>query len=173
MHPTPLESSNIRDGFALGLNGLYWPRPYFPTLQQRADLIAEHLPSWAIPTAHTAGWIWTGMGSPLPFAVLRPARPALSPIEREKWGAREFREHHHQRATLGYRTLTSQRSTVTEILTHGVGLDSCATQLVFLDPAAAMLGSSPVKMSPTQLVRAGAMRARVGLLRRCYPDITR
>jgi hypothetical protein len=173
MHPTPPQQSLIRDGLGLSLNGVFWPRPYFPTRTERASLIQGHLPPWAIPTGSTAGWIWTGMGSPTPFALLRPRSPALSPIVRERWKAREYRGAAHQLVTLGSLTLVDPEITIQEILLRGENSDACATQLLFL-------GCNP-EHSPVWRLRLSSARREIteGILERLrelrerYPDITR
>ena len=173
MH-TPPEHGAIVDGEALSLDGLYWPRPYYPTRIERANLIAAHIPLWATATSHTAGWIWTGMGSPLPFAVLRPSQPAISPLERELWRARELRTPGHKTATIGGRRLLDTSSTEAELLTHSRDIDRAATQIFFLRQEHAHLSSdTSLRMSPQQRERAHLIVERVLTLQETYPDITR
>ena len=173
MH-TPPEHSAIVDGEALSLDGLYWPRPYYPTRVERAALIAANIPAWATATSHTSGWIWTGMGSPLPFAVLRPNQPAVSPIERERWRARELRQPAHQTATIGGYRLLDTSSTEAELLTHTHDIDRAATQIFFLrQEPAHVAADAPLRMSSDQRERAHLILERVRQLQETYPDSTR
>jgi len=174
MHLTPLEHSAVADGTALSLSGLFWPRPYFPSRSERVALIAGLVPGWAIATANTAGWIWTGMGSPLPFALLRPSRPAISPLAREHWAAREFRAAHHGLARVGGFDLLDRTSTAQEIMSHGSDVDGSATQLLFLTHGEPPQQDwSQVRMSPARRHRATQILARWAKLAEDYPDITR
>ena len=173
MH-TPLDHSAISDGDSLSLGGLYWPRPYFPSRTERAVLIGQSVPHWAIPTGNTAGWIWTGMGLPTPLTVLRPSTPALSPLERERWRAREVRDARHTVVNLAGQKILDPLSTENELLRHGRDIDSAATQILFLrflrDEGSLPL---PTRMSEAQRERAHAVLERVGILSERYPDITR
>lgn len=173
MH-TPPEHSAIVDGEALSLDGLYWPRPYYPTRAERAALIAVHIPAWATATSHTSGWIWTGMGSPLPLVVLRPTQPAVSPIERERWKARELRQPAHQTTAIGGHRVLDTSSTEVELLTHSHHIDRAASQIFFLrqEPAHVLAGAS-LRMSANQRERAHRIMERVLKLQEAYPDITR
>lgn len=172
MH-TPPEHSAIVDGEALSLDGLYWPRPYYPTRIERAGVICAKIPRWATPTSHTAGWIWTGMGSPLPFAVLRPSQPAISPLERQHWRARELREGTHQIERIGGFPVLDSRSTEAELLTQSYDIERAATQILFLRlmPAHGPTRRA-LRMSPTQRNHANLILERVRVLQETYPDIT-
>lgn len=173
MH-TPPEHSAIVDGEALSLEGLYWPRPYYPTRRERAALIAANIPAWATATSHTAGWIWTGMGSPLPFAVLRPSQPAISPLEREHWKARELRLPAHQSATIDGHRLLDTSSTEAELLAHSSHVDQAATQIFFLRQERFHVpADTSLRMSPHQRERAHRIVEQVLAIQQTYPDITR
>lgn len=173
MH-TPPEHSAISDGDSLSLGGLYWPRPYFPSRTERAVLVGQSLPHWAIPTGNTAGWIWTGMGLPTPLTVLRPSTPALSPLEREHWRAREVREPRHTVVSVAGRKILDPLSTESELLSHGRDIDGAATQILFLrslrDEGPIIF---PTRMSKGRRERADTVLERVRLLSERYPDITR
>ena len=173
MH-TPTEHGAIVDGEALSLDGLYWPRPYYPTRIERANLIAAHIPAWDTATSHTSGWIWTGMGSPLPFAVLRPSQPAISPLERELWRARELRTPDHKTATIGGHRVLDTSSTEAELLAQSRDIDRAATQIFFLRQEHAHLSAdTSLRMSAQQRERAHLIVERVLTLQETYPDITR
>ena len=173
MH-TPPEHSSISDGYSLSLGGLYWPRPYFPSRTERALLIGQSLPHWAIPTGNTAGWIWTGMGLPTPLTVLRPRTPALSPLEREHWRAREVRDSRHTLVEVAGQSILDPLSTEIELLSHGRDIDSAATQILFLRSLREQVGQPiATRMSQSQRERAHAVLQRVRVLTERYPDITR
>jgi hypothetical protein len=173
MH-TPPEHSSISDGYSLSLGGLYWPRPYFPSRTERAVLIGQSLPHWAIPSGNTAGWIWTGMGLPTPLTVLRPNTPALSPLEREHWGAREVRNSRHTVVDVAGQSILDPLSTEIELLSHGRDIDSAATQILFLRSLREQVGQPiATRMSQSQREHAHAVLQRVRVLTERYPDITR
>ena len=173
MH-TPPEHSSISDGYSLSLGGLYWPRPYFPSRTERALLIGQSLPHWAIPTGNTAGWIWTGMGLPTPLTVLRPSTPALSPLEREHWRAREVRDSRHTLVEVAGQSILDPLSTEIELLSHGRDIDSAAIQILFLRSLREQVGQPiATRMSQSQRERAHAVLQRVRVLTERYPDITR
>ena len=173
MH-TPPEHSSISDGYSLSLGGLYWPRPYFPSRTERALLIGQSLPHWAIPTGNTAGWIWTGMGLPTPLTVLRPRTPALSPLEREHWRAREVRDSRHTVVEVAGQSILDPLSTEIELLSHGRDIDGAATQILFLRSLREQAGRpTATRMSQSQRERADAVLQRMRVLAERYPDITR
>jgi hypothetical protein len=173
MH-TPSQQSSILDGESLSLGGLYWPRPYFPTRVERAKLVSMALPEWATPSGTTAAWIWTGMGSPTPLTVLRPSHPAISPIERERWRAKELRDSHHKITTVGGYRVLDPLSTEEELFRHTHTIDSSATQILFLRALGwSRRSGHTVRMSDAQRERAGLIRDRIHELEDRYPDITR
>ena len=173
MH-TPLEHSAISDGDSLSIGGLYWPRPYFPTRWERATLIGSVIPPWAIPTSNTAGWIWTGMGLPTPLAVLRPSTPALSPLQRERWRAREVRDSRHTVVSVAGFPVLDPLSTENELLSHAHNVDSAATQILFLRSLHHHGEIQiPARVPKGQRERVHSILERVRLLTERYPDITR
>lgn len=155
---------------------LDFPRPWFPSVTERAALVENLLPSWAIASGPTAGWVWTGMGYPEPWCVLRKRTPALSPIARTAWSARVVRETGHRVVELNGLLLLDRRSAALEVLYSGINIDVAAAQLFFL------IGPSPHRIMDngrcgrrTPLERHNAHRVieRVNTLARLYPDITR
>ena len=158
MH-TPPEHSSISDGYSLSLGGLYWPRPYFPSRTERALLIGQSLPHWAIPTGNTAGWIWTGMGLPTPLTVLRPRTPALSPLEREHWRAREVRDSRHTVVEVAGQSILDPLSTEIELSVMGKRSTARQSRYFFSAPCA--------NRSDSRLQRAVAVPARTRP--RCAP----
>ena len=173
MH-TVSQQSSLSDGEALSFGGLLWPRPYVPARVERATLVHSALPAWAIPSGTTAAWIWTGMGLPTPLTVLRPSSPAISPLVREYWKARELLESRHHVTTVGGYTVLDPLSTERDLFTHDDSIDSCATQILFL--RALTHPSRPLgalRLSPTQRERMAVIEERIARLQRRYPDITR
>jgi len=173
MH-TPSQHSSLSDGESLSLGGLYWPRPYFPTRAERATLISEVIPSWATPSGITAAWIWTGMGLPTPLSVLRPTAPAISPLERERWRARELRSHKHGVVRISGVQVLDPPSVEVELLRSPEPLDLLATQVLFLRSLGFPLPeASMARLSAPQRERVTLIYERVHDLERLYPDITR
>ena len=166
----------LRAGTAMQIGSLVWPRPYFPTLHERASLIAQVLPTWAIASGRTAGWVWTGMGQPEAWSVLRPAQPAPSPLERMEWGARTLNPIHHPVQTIQGLRLITPEATAVDILLHDRCPDVAGAQV-------AMLSSSTTsslrercherRMTKRQGRHLERLLSAVDALRECYPDITR
>ena len=165
----------VSEGWGIPLGGLVWPRPYFPTRAERALVISQNLPGWAIAGAHTAGWVWTGMGYPTPWAVLRQEYPGLSPLERSSWRARLHSPRHQRVEQLGPLRVLDPQSCATDILLHTTNIDAGATQLLFLLAS----DSSPIALlegrraSAAQHQHAQKICERWRWLRKTYPDITR
>ena len=173
MH-TVSQQSSLSDGEALSFGGLLWPRPYFPARVERATLVHSALPAWAIPSGTTAAWIWTGMGLPTPLTVLRPSSPAISPLVREYWKARELLGSRHHVTTVGGYTVLDPLSTEGDLFTHDDSIDSCATQILFLRALThPSLPQSALRLSPVQRERMAFIEEKVAHLQRRYPDITR
>lgn len=170
-----LDRSLILSGNALDMGSLRWTRPYFPTRDERAGLVGSFLPSWAVASAHTSGWVWTGMGSPEPWSVLRAESPALSPLERQHWHAGVI-SHHHTVRTMGALHLLDPCSTMMEILLRCENIDSAAAQIFALQTGLdTPLHTLPHRRraSPASRTRALRIIERVSELQELYPDITR
>lgn len=168
--------SAIRSGTALRLGSFVWPRPYFPTVHERASLVAGLIPAWAIATGRTAGWVWTGMGLPEPWNVLRPAQPAPSPLERMEWGARTLNASQHQIEVLGGLTLVAPETAALEILLRDDCPDIASTQVAMLSalPTTQLRRRAlETRVTLAQRSRLEKLLASVDDLRRRYPDITR
>ena len=176
MSINPLESAALRAGTALRIGSILWPRPYFPTVHERAALVASLLPSWAIASGRTAGWVWTGMGLLEPWTVLRPVTPSPSPLDRMQWDARTLNPTHHKVEALEGLTLVAPDVAVVDILLRDNCPDSAGAQVV-------MLSKTPTELlrqrclerrtTPAQRHRLEILLAAVDDLRRRYPDITR
>lgn len=166
----------LRAGTALRIGSLVWPRPYFPTVHERATLIAGLIPTWAIATGRTAGWVWTGMGLPEPCQVLMPSQPAPSPLDRMEWGARTLNPDQHQTEVLGGLTLVAPETAALEILLREQCPDIGSTQVAMLttSPTAQLRRRALVgRATLVQRSRLEILLAAVDDLRRRYPDITR
>jgi len=176
MHQQSLQDHRrLSQSQATAIGDLVWPRPYFPTRWERAQWVASLLPSWAIASGITAGWVWTGMGYPTPWQVLREELPGLSPLERVDWQARLRSRAHHTVEAIGELRLLSTKSTSIEVLLGGRNSDAGAAQLLFLRGANAPLDEllDKRRTSPRARHRAGVMLERAKILRARYPDITR
>ncbi len=173
---TPQDHAQLQAGNALRIGSMVWPRPYFPTVHERATLVANRLPSWAIATGRTAGWVWTGMGLPEPWNVLRPLRPAPSPLDRMEWRARTVNPTHHPFESFQGLTLVTPEAAVLDILL----LEHCPANA---GAQVAMLSASPTtelrkralerRVTREQRHRLETLLAAVDDLRARYPDITR
>lgn len=165
----------MRDGAALWCGSLFWPRSRFPTLAERAELLAGVMPSWSIASSHTAGWVWTGIGTPEPWVVLRRPQPAPSPLERTVWKARTFNPRRHHAIDMGRLSLLSRADTVTELLLGDTPLDIASTQIALLtgeDLASLRAKILAIRSNGAQKRRSEEILARVANLRVRYPDIT-
>lgn len=166
----------VRASVGVQIGSIFSDRPWFPSRFERADLLARLFPSWAIASAHTAGWVWSGMGRPEPWTLLRPASPEISPLERTKWRARRLNESRHGVVAIGNLHLLDSSCVVREILIGEGGIDACASQIALLThvSAASLLElSAGARTSIHQRDHAALVVERVIFLRERYPDITR
>lgn len=176
MEPTATERLSVRMGYAMMVGSLVQDRPWFPTLIERAMLVKKALPSWATASGTTAGWVWTGMGNPDPWCVLRPAHPEVSPLERTLWRARQWNPRHHEVTLVNGLSLLTTRSCVREILLGGADIDVSATQIMMLSNAAEETlrhQSLERRASATHRSHSREILERLAYLRATYPDITR
>lgn len=176
MQPDVVLHSRRSDGLGLLLGSLWWPRPYYPTRDERASLVASALPMWAIATGSTAAWVWSGFGEAQPWSVLRQRHPAISPIERTHWGAHAVNPDHHRVVTLAGLALLNRADTAREVLLGTGPIDSSAAQVFALSgETRAELQQQCGQRRTTATQREHAVRVldRVDHLRRSYPDITR
>jgi hypothetical protein len=166
----------LRAGTAMRIGSIVWPRPYFPTVHERARLIAGLIPSWAIASGRTAGWVWSGMGLPEPWNVLRPAQPAPSPLDRMEWSARTLNPAHHHVEHFEGLTLVAPQAAVLDILLTEHCPDTAGAQVAMLteSPTGALRERCLVgRTTSVQRSRMEEHLAAIDALRRCYPDITR
>ncbi len=180
MLPSHSDTFLAREGHIQILGTLVHRRPWFPGRLERATLVAQALPAWAVASGITAGWVWTGMGRAEPWSVLREEKPGLSPLERTTWRAR-LRSPHHRVTELGGLRLLSPECSLREILLGGDEIDVCATQVLILsalDHSPQSIGElqhmvSQRRASAANRSHAMLVLARVRHLRAHYPDITR
>jgi hypothetical protein len=165
-----------RQGEIILFGDLVWPRPYFPSAPERAALLRDALPTWVIVSGTTAGWVWTGMGMPEPWCVLRVEKPGLSPLERTKWRAALWSPVHHSSTRLAGLTLLDKDCTAREVLLGSAPVDVAVAQLLFLtrdDDATLRSRCGERRASATQRKHAERVLERLAVARGHYPDITR
>ena len=176
MQSSVVESVSVWEGHSLFIGSLHQPRPWYPSLDERAALVKQALPSWAIASGITAGWVWTGMGLAEPWSVLRPRTPGLSPLERILWRACIRNPRHHDTTVVQGLTLLTPQSAVREILLDNADIDQSATQILFLssDPCELLRAREyERRASPRSRHHADLILSRLHHLRETYPDITR
>jgi hypothetical protein len=175
MHPSHNDNSSAREGNIVIIGSLVHRRPWFPSRLERASLVARALPLWAVASGITAGWVWTGMGHPEPWSVLREEKPGLSPLERTAWRAR-VRSHHHEVTTVAGLRLLTPACAVREILLSGDDTDVCASQVAMMSNhsiGALLTAATQRRASAVNRAHANGVLERVKQLRVNYPDITR
>lgn len=119
----PTAFSNAEE-YALALDGHSWrqgslisPHPAPPLLKQRAELVFDRIPEWAVAAGHTAGWVWSGMGRAEPWSLLAPTVPAISPIARQAWKPRSRQGFDDVLTRVGNLRLLSVEATQEDLLT--------------------------------------------------------
>jgi len=176
MELTVCEQAQVANGYSLRIGSMMWPRPYFPTRVERARLVRNNLPGWAIASGQTAGFIWTGMGNPEPWMLVRHSLPALSPLVRTVWPSSLRSPDRHRLEMISGLLVTCPDDTAIEILLHEADVDSASAQLLMLTRA------SVEELREAALARRAAPRvrdfsskvlAKLEKYRRDYPDITR
>ena len=168
--------SLVLQGDGLALGSFAWPNAHFPTLWERATLVAVQLPSWAIASGSTAAWVWTGMGAPEPWCVLRPEHPARSPLERTHWRAKLLSPRHHTTQKVAGLVILTPMSTAQALLLSPHPVDATAAQLWALEPHCALPFTEMVtnrRASRKTRATAHATLAHLAQLKMVYPDITR
>ena len=168
---------------ALALDGVLWRDGSViansagpPLLTERASLVAQVLPEWAIAAGHTAGWVWTGLGHPEPWSLFRPQRPAISPLSRAGWKPRSTKRPGMTTTSLGALRVLTREATVTDLLTAPGDDDVAAAQLYALSNDHSLTRSiDQIRAAVTtrQRDRARVRIARVRQWWRDYPDVTR
>ncbi|AVG24084.1 AbiEi antitoxin [Pontimonas salivibrio] len=137
MHPTPTLSDTERhalhlDGDGWRIQSIYTDRREPPLYEERAALVAERLPQWAVAAGQTAGWVWTGLGKPEPWAVLCATTPALSPIARTQWRPRAKRLERFTLVSVRGLRLLGRMDCAADLLSHQGEDEVAAAQLYSL-----------------------------------------
>lgn len=180
--PTPFSNA---EEYALALDGRSWrqgslisPHPAPPLLKQRAELVCERIPEWAVAAGHTAGWVWSGMGRAEPWSLLAPVAPAISPIARQEWKPRSQHGREGSFTSVGNLRLLSLEGTQEDLLTCDGVDEQIACQLFCL------IGPESIR-AVVERVRCGSgytatkrerLRRRVTLTRLwwdAHPEVTR
>jgi len=172
------EEHSLRlDGLSSSHGTLTWPHPAPPLLRERATLVAAVLPNWAIATAQTAGWVYTGLGRAEPWALCSPKSPAISPLQRRQWKPRNPTPEPHELQTLCGLTLTTQEKTICDLLVWP-GVDEVAACQLFeiANPHTLQRASERALYSARTAVAAQRIRVRSALTHKWwddYPLVTR
>lgn len=176
MNPELKAHLAVRAGQGVAIGSVFSPRPWYPSRWERATLLLHHLPSWAIASGVTAGWVWSGIGQPEPWSLLRPVRPEISPLERTAWKARVLNATRHHVVSIANLTLLDVPSAVIDILLSCAAIDTCASQLIVMTslPRNSLLdGLRSTRCRPVQRQHALEVLDALDRLRETYPDITR
>jgi hypothetical protein len=174
MDPSAVDRALARQGLILIIGSLVFRRPWFPTLIDRALLVLNAIPRWAIASGVSSGWVWTGMGNPEPWSVLREEKPGISPIDRAQWKAR-IRTENHEMQMLAQLKILTPFHTARELLLGDGPLDVCASQVLML--AARHLDALEEachsrRASAQSRRHAREVLDRVRLLIKAHPDMT-
>lgn len=164
------------DGEVWRIQSLYGDRPEPPLREERAALLAGRLPEWAVAAGNTAGWVWTGLGKPEPWALICATRPALSPIARTQWHPRAKPLERLELATIRGLRLLARQDCVADLLQHHGEDDVAAAQLYLLtteDELAQMVSRLREDMNPPARDRARRRVAQVRQWWRDHPVVTR
>lgn len=135
MHSTlsASEESSLRlDGLSWSMGSLVWPHPAPPLLPERAELVRDIVPEWAIVAAHTAAWVLTGMGRAEPWALCAPSKPAISPIQRREWKPRTIGLTSKDISRVRGLAITTVPRTIYDLLTWPGSDEVAACQLYLL-----------------------------------------
>lgn len=176
MHPSVEQQSQVADGHGLRIGPMIWPRPYFPSRFERAGLVKQYIPAWGIATGQTAAFVFTGMGSPEPWTLLRHPVPAVSPMQRTAWASSLVNPDNHRLICLAGLSLTCPEHTVMETLLRKGPIDQAATQLLVLTTRSGDDLAHEVSLrsaGPETRAHAALVLAELEKLRATYPDITR
>lgn len=164
---TDAESSAlVLHGLGKRFGEVVWPHPTHPFLADRAQLLADALPTWAVAAGHTAGWVWTGMGQPQPWSLLYREGPHPSPMARTHWKPRQRLVAENSLRIVRGLALLSPAETVADLLI-APGSDELAVSPLFVlmenasDEEVKGLGRNPPR---TGILRERSRR-RLAMLR--------
>jgi len=170
------QQSQVADGHSLRIGPMVWPRPYFPSRCERAALVKEYIPAWGIATGQTAAFVYTGMGSPEPWTLLRHPVPAISPMQRTAWVSSLVNPENHRVVLIAGLWLTCPEHTVMETLLRKGPVEQAATQLFMLTTRSTEELAHDIssrRASPEIRAHAASVLRELEKLRTDYPDITR
>jgi hypothetical protein len=176
MQPTVEQQSQVAEGHSLRIGPMIWPRAYFPSRFERAALVGDYIPEWGIATGQTAAFVFTGMGSPEPWTLLRRPVPAISPIQRTAWISSLVNPANHRLVCLAGLWLTCPEHTVMETLLRRGPVRQAATQLLMLTNRSAEELAQDIavrRAGPETRIFAATVLTELTKLRATYPDITR
>jgi hypothetical protein len=164
------------DGHEWRIQSIYTDRREPPLRDERAALIAQRLPEWAVAAGHTAGWVWTGLGKPEPWAVLCATSPALSPIARTQWKPRAKTLEAYELVAIRGLTLLGRLECAADLLSHLGEDDVAAAQLYSLiteEELNAVVARVRESMNQASRDRARRRVAQVRQWWRDHPVVTR
>lgn len=153
------------DGDTWRIGSLYSPGLAPPHLNERATMVANRVPQWAIAAGHTAGWVWSGLGTPEPWNLVCATQPALSPLVRTQWKPRARETASLDTTILEALCLLTPEATTADLLTCPGDDQVCAAQLFTLTTAEKLsdvAASCVAGLRPRQRDRA---RIRISLVR--------
>lgn len=180
--PTPFSNA---EEYALALDGHSWrqgslisPHPAPPLLKQRAQLVLERIPEWAVAAGNTAGWVWSGMGRAEPWSLLAPTAPAISPIARQTWKPRSQFGHETRLTSVDQLRLLNVEATQEDLLTcEGVDEQIACQLFCLIRPGAIQEVVERVRArSGYTTAKRERLRRRVTLTRLwwdAHPEVTR
>jgi hypothetical protein len=175
MTPDVVEtSSRILDGEGQRIGDLFWHRPDPPLLAERAELLASALPAGTLAAGVSAGWVWSGMGTPTPLSLIARSSPAPSPLARHRWKIRGIAVPCADVVVVRGLSLLTKVATVADLWTCDGSDEVAAAQLFWLAPASSPPGqpSGPPAEHVTN-DRTDRRRAIIHAWRENYPWATR
>lgn len=140
-------------------------------------MVRDIVPGWAIAAAHTAAWVYTGMGRAEPWALCAPSKPAISPLHRREWRPRTISLKPQDVVDIRGLTATAVSRTVYDLLTWPGSDEVAACQLYLLATAPTLERVlAPGGFSPLTASTRDRARRRTLLVQqwwRDYPLVTR
>jgi hypothetical protein len=140
-------------------------------------MVRDIVPGWAIAAAHTAAWVYTGMGRAEPWALCALSKPAISPLQRREWRPRSISLESQDIVGIRDLTLTSVSRTLYDLLTWPGSDEVAACQLYLLATAPDLERVlAPGRFPPLTASTRDRARRRALLVQqwwRDYPLVTR
>lgn len=163
------------DGLSAIHGSMVWPSPQPALLADRARLVAEKIPPWAIAAGITAGWVWTGIGRAEPWTLLVATSPSPSPMARQEWKPRQLRREHAPVQHIHTLSLLSREQTFGDLLIVSASDEVAAAQLYLLGDRAMLQHrlSALKNLRPKTLDAARRRAALVEQWWAAYPLVTR